>query len=209
MNNYISRFSCLMLLALLVSFCKPCNAQWRKKKDKKQNTSLTQEDTLSPYQYWEAKKCKRPYAIPSHTLNSQNLTIVKSSYVLYKDKGVERAMNYLGDSIIIEDGGCDCMELIYTVKFKRTLPQDTGKAAWFNKAGEFLLSYRDSNVPFDYVSACNALQSLGVLKNTRFGVDYQLSREDNISETISVLNAGRTSGGGGFLRLKLYYKALF
>ncbi|RYD78647.1 MAG: hypothetical protein EOP53_10870 [Sphingobacteriales bacterium] len=152
------------------------------------------------------KQCNCPRGVPAPTLNFQNPNIVGKNFVLMPEAGIENAKLFNGDSLQIENTGCDFYELIYTLKsfnIASNIQQDA--SYWFERSADLLLALQDSDIPFDPRVASENLKKLSLSKKTKLLQEYTLQTNGTVTQKVVLEHIGNFNGNkGGYMRLKIF-----
>jgi hypothetical protein len=153
---------------------------------------------------WQQTNC--PRGIPTATLSTQNPNIVGKNFVLLPEAGIEKAKLFNGDSLVIENKGCEFYELVYTLTSYSTGNNNIQDAAyWFGRGADLMLALQDSEVPFDLRSTSQSLKEISGRKALKINEEYTLSTEGGITQKAMLENFGKLPNGkGGFMKLKIF-----
>lgn len=129
--------------------------------------------------FWSKNNCLR--GVPTSTLNSKKLK--HYNFELKKEKGVEIAVWNNGDSLIVENKGCEVFWLTYTFYVKGTEMQEKNLDLvryCFDKVQHIELAPIDLKGGMDLIDKWIANDEKLI-----FGVEHFL-KEDNVSEMFEI-----------------------
>lgn len=140
---------------------------------------IEKEEKVDGKDYWEKNKCLR--GIPTSTLYSKDLK--KYSFELKEDRGIEIAVWKNGDSLLIENRGCEVFGLTYNFYVNNAdLQEDHIELVryCFARVEEISLA------PIDLKGGIRRLDKMKVKgENLELGFEHFL-KEDNVSEMFEI-----------------------
>jgi hypothetical protein len=152
---------------------------------------------------WQKNNC--PRGIPSPTLNLQNPNIVSKNFILLAEAGLEKAKLFNGDSLIIENTGCEYYVLVYTLKSYKiadNVVQDANY--WFGRGADLMFALQDSDVPFDLRQTSQNLRTISDKRMGKPNTEFQLSSQGVMSQKAVLENFGKLPDEGGYMKLKIF-----
>lgn len=152
---------------------------------------------------WQRSNC--PRGIPSPTLNLQNPNIVSKNFILTEKAGIEKARLFNGDSLLVENTGCEYYVLVYNLtsyNIDNSTVQDA--SYWFGRGADLMLALQDSDVPFDMRQTAQSLKDISVKRSAKLNEEYQLSAQSGMTQKAVLENFGKLQGKGGFMKLKIF-----
>jgi hypothetical protein len=174
----------------------------KKKAVKKKKTAVQVYDP----DYWKNHHCIR--GEPAPTLTGQNPNIVFKDFKLNGTSGIERAVMYSGDSLIIENSGCEVFTLTYTLKSSTITATPSDMPFWFNKVSDLLLALQDSDVPLDFKNASAVIKTLSGKSGIAKAKEYSLNNDTgNMSEKFQLLATGKLKKGA-YMKFRLTTKPI-
>ncbi|MGZ5244137.1 MAG: hypothetical protein ACXWDO_03565 [Bacteroidia bacterium] len=152
---------------------------------------------------WQRNNC--PRGIPSPTLNLQNPNIVSKNFILLPESGIEKARLYNGDSLEVENTGCEYYVLVYTLKSYKIADNIVQDASyWFGRGADLMLALQDSDVPFDLRHTSQSLKEIADKRNAKLNEEYQLSAQNGLTQKAVLENFGKLQGKGGYMKLRIF-----
>jgi hypothetical protein len=143
--------------------------------------------------YWKNMNC--PRGVPEPTLSAQNPNIVGQNFTLTKDGGLETAKLFSGDSLYVEDTGCNYYSLKYMLKSYAAEAASGNAAYWYQRASDLLLALQDSKVPFDYQDLSAKLAEKAK-SNATTNSEIALETGNKGKSTAALTSFGKIPGGG-------------
>ncbi len=152
---------------------------------------------------WQKNNC--PRGIPSPTLNILNPNIVSKNFILLPESGLETARLYNGDTLIIENTGCEYYVLVYTLKSYKIADNIVQDASyWFGRSADLMLALQDSDVPFDMRNTSQSLKELSGKRCGKMNQEYNLHSQGGMEHKAVLENFGKLPGKGGYMKLKIF-----
>ena len=163
-----------IIYILSILFMMSCTSN-EEKVEEKQAEEIVEKDQ----DYWTVNNCLR--GIPTSTLYSKELKYY--NFDLKEDKGVETAVWQNGDSLIVENRGCEVFWLTYTYYVKGTKMQENNLDLLrycFNEVEQIDLAPIDLKGGMDLIDKWKANN-----EKLNLGVEHFL-KEDNVSEMFEI-----------------------